>query len=602
MLDFDNLSELDKAKYLLPLQLLQLPSIFESYAKRRGLEHFYQILPIPEDNFESEIKSFGIGKAAPFNRSLKAIGIPLDEGLSIPVGLDLESELKRLRPIQNKFLKDIFQPQIFASITKIENLASELDGNLEMFVNAPGAKAEQVDTRRKNLLAYWGWDGQPPRTMDEVGELALSGKPVSRQRIKQVELEAKLRLEAFLPYTEQLQKTITTLKYLAPIHVKDVSVALVNEGVVLAPIRLHGLLSASAILLGDTTLTVDKSLGIIFPNDDTEWFYELLKSIGSMVESNGVCQLESLPNYIRLTPKRAKFIKLFLDRSGNYSWIDDDQEWVFTNRKRNRVENTLQKIFSVTDSIPIDVCVEQVNKDPRIEIDLTTNILINLISHFDFVEHLNSSLRRTYVINVPFGGAERAFLTQMTTRAEDFDVSRIEAYAEAMATPVISPIQVLYRSPITRSIGYNKWVLIGNKWIDIGETKIGDHDLPSRQEAVDGCLDQMWSNALTAKGQSGKTIQSIRKSKLIEFTKEEFKTYCRELMLAQKYLCKLTSLPLDIYLNNRDYMPSADRIDSDKCYEKGNIQITCSFANIWKSNQDNDKFLSLLANVRKVEY
>ena len=58
----------------------------------------------------------------------------------------------------------------------------------------------------------------------------------------------------------------------------------------------------------------------------------------------------------------------------------------------------------------------------------------------------------------------------------------------------------------------------------------------------------------------------------------------------QNFLCKLTHLPLDIYFHNKDYMPSADRIDSQIGYQKGNIQITCSFANKWKNDYGNAIF------------
>ena len=114
------------------------------------------------------------------------------------------------------------------------------------------------------------------------------------------------------------------------------------------------------------------------------------------------------------------------------------------------------------------------------------------------------------------------------------------------------------------------------------------------------CIRQMWLNAVGASDQSGKVVESKRKMKLIGFSEEEFKSYCFDLMKAQNYLCKLTWLPLDIYRSNRDYMPSADRIDSDLGYQKGNIQITCSFANRWKSDKTNEHFLSLLAAVKKV--
>lgn len=599
MLDFENKSELDRAKYLLPLHLLQLPAIFEDYTQQLGFDYLYQILPMPEDFYKSKIKGLGTSKIALMKRSLDAVGLPFDEEIDIPSGIDVAEEQQRLKALQESFLTSDFQPQIFPSIGQIRDLGTELAANLDMVVSAPGARSPDVE--RKILLAYWGWDGQHPRTLDEVGQLGLSGKVVSRQRIEQSDKRAKSRLESFLPYTDHLQEAVKVLKGLAPIRIAEASKALENAGITLSPLKIDGLLNAAEILLGGHDINIDRASNVIFPSDDTDWFYNLIRAIGPMVESNGACRLESLLEFENLTSNQSKFVRNFIDMSDNYFWLDDNKKWVFTRRKRNRVENALQKIFSVTDSIAVDICVEQVNKDPRVKLEWKADILSSLATHFDFVENYDGLLHRTYPVNVPFGGAERAFLTQMTTQAADYNAGKIEAYAATMSPPVTSPLQVLYRSPIARNIGYNEWVLIGDKWKDTGIAEFGDVDLPGRQEAIDRCLDQMWRNAFGAAGQSGKTVQSVRKYKLIGFTEEEFKLYCEELMRTEMYLCKLTSLPLDIYCHNRDYMPSADRIDSDKGYERGNIQIICSFANSWKSNRDNDEFLSLLADVRKIK-
>ena len=51
---------------------------------------------------------------------------------------------------------------------------------------------------------------------------------------------------------------------------------------------------------------------------------------------------------------------------------------------------------------------------------------------------------------------------------------------------------------------------------------------------------------------------------------------------------------------DRPLRPSLDRIDSDKQYEEGNLQIVCQFINRWKSNTPDEEFRRLLSLVRGV--
>ena len=72
-----------------------------------------------------------------------------------------------------------------------------------------------------------------------------------------------------------------------------------------------------------------------------------------------------------------------------------------------------------------------------------------------------------------------------------------------------------------------------------------------------------------------------------------------ELIHAQKGLCALTGLPLDLppSKSDPDMMASPDRIDSDKGYEKDNIQVVCWFANRWKGDDSDANFRRLLSRI-----
>jgi hypothetical protein len=159
----------------------------------------------------------------------------------------------------------------------------------------------------------------------------------------------------------------------------------------------------------------------------------------------------------------------------------------------------------------------------------------------------------------------------------------------------------LGRSPIIRRFGDKRWALLGDQW---NELKQGIHqpavDDLSFLDAVDKCLKQMMKNSFNAIQQSGESVSSIKKEKNTDMTREELIEYYRELITAQDYRCNLTQIPFDFFMNDRNLMPSPDRVDSNLGYIRGNLQITCSFVNMWKNDGDNAEFLTLIDKVRSV--
>ena len=74
----------------------------------------------------------------------------------------------------------------------------------------------------------------------------------------------------------------------------------------------------------------------------------------------------------------------------------------------------------------------------------------------------------------------------------------------------------------------------------------------------------------------------------------------RALLDKQGGKCSLTGIQLQFRGDHEDeaLLPSLDRIDSDKHYEDGNLQVVCKFINKWKSNTPDEEFRRLLSLVR----
>jgi hypothetical protein len=100
---------------------------------------------------------------------------------------------------------------------------------------------------------------------------------------------------------------------------------------------------------------------------------------------------------------------------------------------------------------------------------------------------------------------------------------------------------------------------------------------------------------------SGSVVSSISKLKNFNFqSRSELEAYIEKLIDAQDGVCALSNIPLqfDGDYEDEQLLASLDRIDSDRDYEEGNLQVVCRFINRWKSDDTDEQFLKLLAYVR----
>lgn len=73
----------------------------------------------------------------------------------------------------------------------------------------------------------------------------------------------------------------------------------------------------------------------------------------------------------------------------------------------------------------------------------------------------------------------------------------------------------------------------------------------------------------------------------------------RDLWMAQQGLCKYSNIPMELVASSRcsKFIPqqaSLDRIDSNKGYEKGNIQLICLFLNYGKNKFSDEQVKDFL--------
>jgi hypothetical protein len=113
-------------------------------------------------------------------------------------------------------------------------------------------------------------------------------------------------------------------------------------------------------------------------------------------------------------------------------------------------------------------------------------------------------------------------------------------------------------------------------------------------------FDMAFQAASAAATSNGQQVLITKKNKDLLVPKDELKNIIREQLQKQKKACALTGIRLQFKGDHTDpcRLASLDRIDSNKHYEPGNLQIVCRFINQWKSSMPDFEFRRLLDLVR----
>ena len=106
-----------------------------------------------------------------------------------------------------------------------------------------------------------------------------------------------------------------------------------------------------------------------------------------------------------------------------------------------------------------------------------------------------------------------------------------------------------------------------------------------------------------AKHSNDQTVETTVKNKELHLSELEHKQLMNMLHERQDGRCALSGLPLEYERDedNFDLVASVDRIDSNDHYNADNVQLVCTFINLWKGARTDSEFLALLNLVRRIE-
>lgn len=594
--DYNKISKTKRATLILKIDQLRLSKRSVRILKEElGYTWLYELLPLKKVNL-LKIPSYGEKSWIELENIFSNLDIDVVASTENFTRKNVSQGAEKYRKRMARIIQGKLQAEIDSLPKENKSLQSELAYNISL-ISEPNDKLI--------LFSRWGWNGLNPQTLEAIGANPSISKRVeslSRERVRQIVKKSKSELSKVA-----LRKEVTTEVYDFVINQLPCTITTLQKRIkrhpsVNAHFSLNGILIAGELLLDRHDIKIDNNYRYAHEKDKAVNVKSLLKAITKETGVSGGCDLRSFLGFKRMDDGERRLVKEVLSADVNYLWLDKGENWISHRMVRNRLENTLHRIFSVVDELPFEKLVVQTKKNKRLKRYLPNDILRAYLSSLEFLDLRHNTVKSLYRMDYSFGGAEQIILQYLPSEKGLYNKDILmnhwidQGYEEGTLE------QILYGSSIVENLGNREFRLIGQNRVssaklnaDQGEVHDDEVSFP---EALDRSLDRMVNSVNSTVKASGKK-KKVKKSKRkkLKMTKNELRKLLKEMIKEQEYVCKLTGLQLDVLRSEfeTDYMPSLDRIDSDGHYSPENLQIVCWFANRWKRDDCNDRFLELIS-------
>lgn len=586
-----------KAKLLMPLERLNVSARMENVlCGDLGMGSVYDLLPVEHEELLN-LPNFGQKTLTEVLGVLSEL--KLDPRTVVEVHEDDDISISaRLKIIQDHIVTERVQSLLVPEgFSDPQNFRDELLYNSHAVANANN----DVPT----LLNRWGWTGRPPRTLREVGsrpELSGRASTVTRERIRQLEKSAKENFSVRALKTKYMRQLYEAIFGNLPLSYSAFTQLLETQKTGFEDFDPIGFVDAVKLILKED-IQFNKNYEYFYNNSSN--IENLFKKIRRLSSSNMAANFFELSNQYNLSKNEMGVVTDFVDRSEEYLFFGEEKAWIkFQGTARDRGENILRKIFSLNEMVDLKVLYDQFYKGYRITTNMSVSDFGEYVSIYPFIQKHENTVRRLVEVKADFGGMEKFFIEKInsitTSRTQD-----LEREWEASGFSLSSLSQTLYKSSIVENKGGGFFRLFSDvdsvRFESISEVS-GTTEKQSFLEQINANINRMIDSAFAASAQSGRIRKaSTYKEKTLILSRFQLEKIIRDLLEGQEYNCAISNLKFDFEGSSfgNEKMPSLDRIDSSKGYEKENLQVLCSFINRWKSDQENEFFKSLIGLLYK---
>ncbi len=252
----------------------------------------------------------------------------------------------------------------------MSTLENELRGTLAGLV---GGGSRDSGRNADIIIARYGWDGAPPRTLQAVGDEF----GITRERVRQVCVRASRRLsKGTRPMMPLLDEALTLFAQSVPCEASSFGAKLVESGLSERGIDGAGMLGladffgheldAVLVELGEVRLVVDR--------DSVGLAGKVRQTARKLVGTHGVATVAEITAELWgeldevEQERREKSMRLELEADPTVVWLDGDRRWLWLTDipdGRNRLLNNVRKVLSVSGEIDATDLRRAVRRDWR---------------------------------------------------------------------------------------------------------------------------------------------------------------------------------------------------------------------------------------------
>jgi hypothetical protein len=355
------------------------------------------------------------------------------------------------------------------------------------------------------LLSLWGFDGDPPKTLEAVGDAQTPR--LTRERVRQIEATALHRLHSYKFDTPILRSALGIIRKSAPALGSEIDVELQRTKICSKSFAVESLRQAADILginwpFAEVTISGER---IVVHKDDEDRVTRLMQVARRRTSRLGCSNIFAVTSALKFDEEHAYLIQKVLDVTQGIRWLDEDKTWFFyEGSPRNRLFNLCAKVLGVCPSLSIQELRRAVGKSPRLSIAPPQKVLAAFVQATGLGTIQNSAVVAdpTRVTTLAPDSVEGKFIEvfrqygdvmggeELVERCIEHGVNPTTFYIYRLASPVIGSLgrgiyckvgadvppgiieEILSRRKSTKRSSDHGWLPNGNLWFGFEMTRI----------------------------------------------------------------------------------------------------------------------------------
>lgn len=209
------------------------------------------------------------------------------------------------------------------------------------------------DARLEALAARLGWDGQPPRTLEESGQMI----GVTRERIRQLQTKIVSKLPSHPILMPALDTALSCVAETAPMEADKLALHLMEKGISSVPFHPLSVLAAAGACGRTGTFRVErvgKALRVITTGELAN-ASAVISAASRKASSVGVGNVDDVAASLEGDGQLdADVVREILQSYSEAEFLDEDWFWMPSGKaERNRLHNVTRRMLAVAQ--PLDI-------------------------------------------------------------------------------------------------------------------------------------------------------------------------------------------------------------------------------------------------------